>query len=159
MVQTADPEALLQRAVDLSQQAVDAGGRPFGALVVLDGRTVGEGRNRVAPANDPTAHAEIEALRAAGRSLGRPVLEGAVLYASSEPCPMCLAACYWAGVTRVVHAATTDDVAACGLADRRLYRELALPKESRALPAEQVPGSVREEAVVVLRRWARSADG
>ncbi len=106
----------LRMAVDLSRGYLDDGRRwPFGAVLVAGGRIVAQGVNQVVELRDPTAHAEVMALRAAGHVLGEHQFEGAILYSSSEPCPMCLAACYWARLGRVVFAATTNDVAACGL--------------------------------------------
>jgi guanine deaminase len=103
---------------------------------------------------DPTAHAEVMALRAAGRALGGHQFEGATLYSSSEPCPMCLAACYWASLDRVVFAATTYDVAACGIQDLAVYDELRLPAGSRALTEVAEGENLRQSARAVLRDWA-----
>jgi tRNA(Arg) A34 adenosine deaminase TadA len=97
----AGAEAFMRRAIELRQAAVDAGDQPFGAVVVKDGRIVGEGPSRVVTAGDPTAHAEMEAIRDAARRLGRGNVAGAFLFASSRPCPMCAAAAYWAGLSRV----------------------------------------------------------
>src|ERR1035438_8649643 len=95
----------LQRAIDVSRRALeDEGKTPFGALVVVDGKVVGEGTSQVVELSDPTAHAECMALREAGTTLGRLLLDAGVMYASSEPCPMCLIACYWARIPRVVYA-------------------------------------------------------
>jgi tRNA(Arg) A34 adenosine deaminase TadA len=106
----------LQRAIDISRRALDDEGKtPFGALVVVDDKVVGEGTSRVVELSDPSAHAEIMALRDAGTTLGRHLLEDAVMYASSEPCPMCLIACYWARLPRVVYGATSHDVATYGV--------------------------------------------
>jgi guanine deaminase len=129
------PEAaLLARAIALGVANVAAGGGPFGAVIVQDGRIVAEGANRVTASCDPTAHAEIVAIREAGRALGRFSLEGLTLYASCEPCPMCLAACYWARLDRVVFAADRFDAQEAGFDDAHIYAELAKPAEARALP-------------------------
>lgn len=136
-------EMFLQRAIDLATESVAQQGGPFGAVVALDGRIVGEGSNRVVEKNDPTAHAEIEALRAAGASLGRFHLTGCVLYASSEPCPMCLAAANWARVDRIVFANPRAVAAAAGFCDDDLFAQLALPPSERNLPSTRIalPGA------------------
>jgi tRNA(Arg) A34 adenosine deaminase TadA len=144
----------LRRAVELSLLAPPGGGDlPFGAVVTVGGQVVGEARNEVASRCDPTAHAEVLALRAATVQLGRSGLTDAVLYASSEPCPMCLSACYWAGVERVIHAAAIEDAADCGFEDAAYYRQLALPKPQRELRIDAADEQLRAEAVSVLRRW------
>ena len=124
----------LQRAIEISRHALeDEGKTPFGALVVVNGEIAGEGTSSVVELLDPTAHAEVMALRHAGIKLQRHLIEDGVMYASSEPCPMCLAACYWARIPRLVFAATSHDVAANGFEDLQLYREFAEPRESRGL--------------------------
>jgi tRNA(Arg) A34 adenosine deaminase TadA len=144
----------LRRAVELSRiPAPGAGDRPFGAVVGLGDDVLGEAHNEVASRCDPTAHAEILALRAAGGRLHSPALDGAVLYSSSEPCPMCLTACYWARIARVVYAATVGDTDDFGFNDAVYYRELARPAHRRALHAEPADGELRTEALTVLRRW------
>jgi tRNA(Arg) A34 adenosine deaminase TadA len=149
--------ALLSRAVELSRVPEPGGGDlPFGAVVALGERVLGEAHNEVAGHCDPTAHAEILALRAAAARLGRPDLSGAVLYCSSEPCPMCLAACYWARIERVVHAAAVRDAAECGFEDSAFYREVALPKQERTLRIDAGDEQARAEAVAALRRWSRN---
>ncbi len=105
----------LQRAIHVSRRALEDDGKtPFGALVVIGGQVVGEGTSRVVELHDPTAHAEVMALRAAGEALGTHLFETGVMYCSSEPCPMCLVACYWARLPRLVFAATSYDVATSG---------------------------------------------
>ncbi len=129
------PEAaLLERAIALGVANVAQGGGPFGAVVAQGERVVAEGVNRVTASCDPTAHAEIVAIRAAGGALGRFSLEGLTLYASCEPCPMCLAACHWARLDRVVFAAARFDPRDAGFDDAHLYEELARPVAERALP-------------------------
>ena len=146
----------MRRAVELSREEMLAGeGGPFAALVVLDGEIVGEGWNRVTSHNDPTAHAEIVAIRAACERLGTFSLEGATVYSSCEPCPMCLAALYWARVSRVVYANTTEQAAAIGFDDGFLYTELALPGQQRTLPTEHLP---LEEAAAVFAEWEAKPD-
>ena len=129
------PEAaLLERAIALGVANVAQGGGPFGAVVAQGERVVAEGVNRVTASCDPTAHAEIVAIRAASGALGRFSLEGLTLYASCEPCPMCLAACHWARLDRVVFAADRFDARDAGFDDAHLYEELARPVAERALP-------------------------
>lgn len=149
-------EAHLRRALDLARDvAPDSGDLPFGAVVVLDGQVLGESGNHVGTHTDPTAHAEILALRAAARALGRPELPGAVLYSSAEPCPMCLAACYWARIDRVVYAAEAADSAAYGFEDEVFYREFRLAKRDRSLRVEPAGRPWRAEAVAVFEKWSR----
>ncbi len=131
---------------------------PFGAIVAVGGQIVGTGVNRVVELNDPTGHAEVMALRAAGSVLGRHLFEDAVLYSSSEPCPMCLAACYWACLPRVVFAATTNDVAECGLRDLAIYEQIRLPALRRSIQEDAGESDLRQDAISVLRDWA-SRDG
>jgi tRNA(Arg) A34 adenosine deaminase TadA len=149
----------LQRAVDISRHALeDSGNTPFGALVVVDGAIVGEGTSSVVKLNDPTAHAEVMALRATGEVLGRHLFEDGVMYASSEPCPMCLVACYWARIPRLVYGASSHDVATHGFEDLQLYRELTLPHDHRALQEMSAEGAVKDDAISVLKAWANSLD-
>ena len=152
----------LDLAIENSRRSLAPGStaKPFGAVVVVGGEVVGDGVNSVVAANDPTAHAEVMALREAGRRLGRYSMGDAVLYSSSEPCPMCLVACYWAGIPRVVYGATSRDAAANGHEDLRFYRELALPNaERRMLDEVAVEGTPRSEAVDILARWAAARPG
>ncbi len=113
-------------------------GGPFGALLVKDGAVWGRGANRVTATHDPTAHAEIVAIRGACAKAGSHHLPGAVLYSSCEPCPMCFAAACWAGVSAVYFAATRQDAAAAGFQDAGLYEQLALPPEARAVPCRRL---------------------
>jgi tRNA(Arg) A34 adenosine deaminase TadA len=124
----------LAEALELATRSARASGGPFGALVVQGGAVLGRGTNRVTELHDPTAHAEVSAIRAACQELGNHSLAGAVLYTSCEPCPMCLAAAWWARIERIVHCATRADAAEAGFDDELLYRELALPLEARRLP-------------------------
>lgn len=127
------------RAVGLARRNVEAGlGGPFGAVVVRDGKVLGEGGNRVVASSDPTAHAEVVAIRAACGALGTPHLEGATLYTSCEPCPMCLGAAYWAQVSRIVYALDRVDAEEMGFADRWIYDEYLLPLERRRIPVCRV---------------------
>lgn len=129
------PEQLMRRCIGLSRSGMEAGrGGPFGAVVVARGEIVAEGCNQVTSTCDPTAHAEIVAIRAACAALGRFDLRGCELYTSCEPCPMCLAAIYWARLDRVYYANTRADAAHIGFDDADIYREVALPVDARRLP-------------------------
>lgn len=148
--------AFLREAIRLSVVGMERNeGGPFGAVVVRDGAIVGRGWNRVTSTNDPTAHAEIVALREACANLRTYALAGCEIYASCEPCPMCLAAIYWSRIDRAYYAATRDDAAAAGFDDRDIYREIARPLAERALPMEQ---ALRDEACVALRAWTKKTD-
>jgi guanine deaminase len=147
----------LARAIEISRRALeDEGKTPFGALVVVDDKVVGEGTSQVVELRDPTAHAEVMALRAAGTALGRHIIEDGVVYSSSEPCPMCLIACYWARVPRVVYAATSHDVATYGFEDLQFYRELTRPGGERSVEEVAAGGELREAAVDGLRAWTQT---
>lgn len=144
-------EHFMRRAIELSRTCfTDGRGGPFAAVVVLDGRIVGEGTNRVTSTSDPTAHAEVVAIREACRTLGTHSLAGATIYASCEPCPMCLAAIYWAHIDRVFYANSTADAAAIGFDDAAIYREIALDPAARAKPHERLLG---QEARKVFEEW------
>lgn len=144
--------SLLLRAIEIGRDGMLARrGGPFGALIArADGSIVGEGCNRVTSTNDPTAHAEITAIRAACAALDTFVLAGHVLYTSCEPCPMCLAAAYWARLDRIVFAASRTDAAAGGFDDESIYRELALPIDARSLPISQ---AAAVDGAELFREW------
>jgi guanine deaminase len=133
-----DDAGFLQQAIDLAVANVGNGGGPFGALVVREDRVVAEGGNRVTADLDPTAHAEIEAIRRACRMLGTFSLERCILYTSCEPCPMCLAAAHWARLERIVFAADRHDAAAADFDDAVLYDELSLPLDRRRTPIRRL---------------------
>jgi guanine deaminase len=150
-----EDQRFLARAIELSRHALeDEGKTPFGAIVVIGGEIVSEGTSSVVELADPTAHAEVMALRNAGKRLGRHLLEDGIMYASSEPCPMCLVACYWARIPRLVFGATSHDVAENGFEDLQLYRELTYPADRRFLHEEVADGHLREQATEVLRLWS-----
>lgn len=150
----------LTRAIELSRQALTNQHKtPFGALVVIGGRITGEGTSSVVELLDPSAHAEIMALRAAAQAAGSHLLPGAVLYCSSQPCPMCLTAGYWASVARIVYAATSTEVAGCGFEDLQLYQQLAKPAGQRSLPETSADDPLRAAAAGVLRQWADNFPG
>jgi tRNA(Arg) A34 adenosine deaminase TadA len=149
-------ETFLRRAIELSRgNAVSAEGGPFGAVVVRDGEIVGEGVNRVTTDHDPTAHAEMVAIREACARLGTHDLSGAVVYTSCEPCPMCLTAILWARIDRMVYANTRADAAEIGFDDAWFYEQVALPIGERALPAVNL---LRDEARAVFRQWYENPD-
>ena len=147
----------LRLAIDLSRQALtDQGKTPFGAILVRAEEVIGEGTSSVIELLDPSAHAEVMALRAGARKVQQHLLPDSVLYSSSEPCPMCLTACYWARVSRVVFGATSYDVATYGFEDFQLYRQLASPSDQRSLPEISADASLRSLAADVLRNWAEN---
>lgn len=147
----ADPR-FLKLAIELAAQKSRSGRNgPFGALVVKGGRVIGRGWNRVVENADPTAHAEVVAIRQACRRLRTHILAGCTLYASCEPCPLCLATIYWARIDRVVFAAARTDAAAAGFDDARIYREVAKPPGKREIPFKQI---LRQDGLKVLRKWA-----
>lgn len=125
----------MHEALELARQGVEQGlGGPFGAVVVRDGRVIARGQNRVTSSHDPTAHAEVVALREACRALERVHLEDCQVYTSCEPCPMCLSALYWAHVERIVFCADRHDAARAGFDDELLYREIDAPLDARRIP-------------------------
>jgi tRNA(Arg) A34 adenosine deaminase TadA len=143
--------AFMHEAIALARRGVQAGhGGPFGALIVRGGQVVGRGWNRVIVDCDPTAHAEILAIREAGARLGDHRLLGCTLYSSCEPCPMCLAAAYWARLERVVFAAGAADAAALGFDDRHILDWMTQAREGGSLPMSQIQ---REQALEVFRLW------
>ena len=145
----------IRQAIDLAVDNVRRGGGPFAALIVRDGVVIATGVNQVTRTNDPTAHAEVVAIREACRVLGDFQLTGCDLYTSCEPCPMCLGAIYWARPTRVFFAATKDDAAQAGFDDALIYREIAVDPAARSLPMLRV---VDETASLPFRDWAEKTD-
>lgn len=141
----------LRVSIDLAREhSTDGRNGPFGAVVVRNGEVVGRGWNRVVELSDPTAHAEILAIRDACRRLRTHDLSECVLYASCEPCPMCLSTVYWARIPRVVYAATSEDAAAAGFDDARIRTELCKAWPDRALEGSQ---DLREEALGIMESW------
>lgn len=146
----------MRRAIELSRKNMLSGqGGPFGAVIVKDGVIVGEGWNKVTSSNDPTAHAEVDAIRNACRSLANFDLKGATIYTSCEPCPMCLAAIYWARIEKVYYANTRTDAAAIDFDDEFLYSEVAKPLKDRSIPIQPL---LRDEAQSVFQEWSAKAD-
>lgn len=145
----------MRQAIALAVENVKNGGGPFGAVIVKDGRVVATGVNRVVPNNDPTAHAEVNAIRAACVKLGTFNLSGCVLYTSCEPCPMCLGAIYWAHIDKIYYGATQYDAAAVGFDDSFIYRELELKPAERNKPVENI---LHNEALAPFDAWRSKAD-
>lgn len=144
-------------AIELSRQSVERGGGPFGAVIVRGGEVIATGSNSVTLRNDPTAHAEVTAIREACEKQGDFKLEGAVLYSSCEPCPMCLSAMYWAGISKLFYANTRSDAAAVGFDDSFIYDQIPLAPEKRSVPT--LPMTImRPEAVKVFEMWAEKED-
>lgn len=148
-----NPE-FLRRAITLATENVASGrGGPFAALIVRDGRVVAEGVNTVTSTNDPTAHGEVTAMRAACKALNTFTLDGCELYTSCEPCPMCLAASYWARITAIYYGCSTADAARAGFGDANLYTEIRKESADRSLPAKQLLG---DEAWSSFAAWIAS---
>jgi tRNA(Arg) A34 adenosine deaminase TadA len=146
----------MSRAIELAIENVRSGrGGPFGAVVVKDGEIIAEGANSVTANNDPTAHAEVVAIRAACARLRAFELKGCDLYSSCEPCPMCLGAIYWARPRRVYFGSTAADATQAGFDDSFIYGEIARPFSGRRIPMEQMMG---EEALETFRAWERQAN-
>ena len=143
----------LALALELARENVRKGGGPFGAVIVRDGQVIAASANEVISIPDPTAHAEVQAIRKAAEALDSYDLSGTTLYTSCEPCPMCLGAIYWARISRVVFASDRFDAEKAGFRDAGLYRELAMPSVERSLPVEQlkIPMTGRE-----FEDWADS---
>ena len=148
---TNQDDFFLRQTFQLAREGMTTSqGGPFGSLVVRDGAIVGRGCNMVTSTNDPTAHAEVVAIRDACRNLGTFQLEGCTLYASCEPCPMCLGAIYWARPSRIVYGAFHSDAARAGFDDQFIYEELDKPRAERKIPMQQL---LREEANAVFGEW------
>ena len=145
----------MREAIALSSRNVDNGGGPFGAVIVKDGEVVATGVNRVTPNNDPTAHAEVCAIRAACSKLGTFDLSGCVIYTSCEPCPMCLGAIYWAHLDKIYYGNNREDAAKIGFDDDFIYREIELKPEMRSLPSEIL---MQKEAIKAFKMWTEKED-
>ncbi len=145
----------MRRAIALANASVERGGGPFGAVIVKDGEVIAEGSNSVTLNTDPTAHAEVTAIREACRKLGTFHLEDSTIYTSCEPCPMCLGAIYWAGIKRIYYGNTRKDAADIDFADDFIYEELARPLDERRLPIRSL---LRDEAQESFRRWTAKSD-
>lgn len=149
-------EKFMREAIRLSIEKMQAGeGGPFGCVIVKDGEIVGRGWNKVTSTNDPTAHAEVSAIRDACKNLGNFQLDGCIVYTSCEPCPMCLGALYWARPAKIYYGNTKNDAADIGFDDSFIYEELALPMDQRKLPVIPL---LRNEALAAFKAWAEKSD-
>jgi tRNA(Arg) A34 adenosine deaminase TadA len=140
----------MKRAIELSKKNIENGGGPFGAVVVKDGQIIGEGFNKVTANNDPTAHAEVEAIREACKNISNFDLAGAEIYTSCEPCPMCLSAIYWARLNKIYYANTKKDAAAIEFDDDFIYTEIPKALDERKISMEQM---MRPEALEIFKAW------
>ncbi len=146
----------MKAAVEEARSGVESGeGGPFGAVIVLDEKIVGRGHNTVIATKDPTAHAEINAIREASKTLGRFDLSDCTIYTTCEPCPMCYSALYWARIPIVYRGATQEDAAAIGFDDKKMYDDLAKAPENRKIPMEEVD---REACLEPFRLWEAKPD-
>ena len=153
---TEEDEYFMRRAISLAQDGIDSNaGGPFGAVVVKNGEIIGEGCNQVTSTNDPTAHAEVVAIRNACQKLHSFQLDDCVLYTSCEPCPMCLGAIYWARPARVFYAATREDAANIGFDDQFIYEEIEKAFEHRQM---KLVNLLRDEGLTVFNNWADKTD-
>lgn len=146
----------MQEAVTVALKGMQNNeGGPFGCVIVKDGKIIGKGNNKVTSTNDPTAHAEVTAIRDACKNLGSFQLEGCTIYTSCEPCPMCLGAIYWARPEKVYYGSTKTDAAYIGFDDDFIYEELKLPYADRSIPFEQLAPEV---AITPFQEWATKED-
>lgn len=152
---TAEDSRFMEMAIELSIENIDSGGGPFGAVIVRDGEVIATGANRVVPNADPTAHAEIMAIRNACAKLGTFQLTGCTIYSSCEPCPMCLSALYWAGVSRICYGCTKDDAKAIDFDDSFIYDQLELDYKDRSLKCKHF---MRAKALEAFRKWEDKED-
>ena len=153
---TTDDKYFMQRAIDISRKGMESNdGGPFGAVVVKDGKIIAEGNNRVTSSNDPTAHAEVVAIRNACTALDTFQLDGCIIYTSCEPCPMCLGAIYWARPDKMFYACTKEDAARIGFDDDFIYKEINLKIEDRTIPTVQI---MNAEANEVFKSWETKED-
>ena len=151
-----DHKHYMQEAVTAALKGMQNNeGGPFGCVIVKDGKIIGKGNNKVTSTNDPTAHAEVTAIRDACKNLGSFQLEGCTIYTSCEPCPMCLGAIYWAGPEKVYYGSTKTDAAHIGFDDDFIYEELKLPYADRSIPFEQLAPEV---AITPFQEWATKED-
>jgi len=145
-----DDKGFLRRALETAGSGINNGGGPFGAVITKDGKVIAVSNNRVVLDADPTAHAEILAIREAARLTGTHILDGCVLYSSCEPCPMCLGAIYWSGIKRVVYASGRHDAAAAGFDDEFIYNEISLDPSIRRISFIHLEDDMAGE---VFRKW------
>ncbi len=150
-----DHEEIMRLAIRMSIENIDRGGGPFAAVIVRGGEIIATGVNTVADDNDPTAHAEVNAIRSAAEKLQRFLLDDCTLYTSCEPCPMCLGAVYWAGLREIYYGNTREDASQYGFKDEHIYREVDRSPGQRQIPFRQVLGG---EAIEAFRRWDQKTD-
>lgn len=148
-------EELMRKAIELSNENIQNGGGPFGAVIAKDGEIIATGLNRVTACCDPTAHAEVSAIRSAASKLGTFDLSGYEIYSSCEPCPMCLGAIYWARLDKLYYGNTKTDAKNIGFDDSFIYDELELKPEKRKLPSEIL---LHEEAIKAFEAWEKKED-
>ena len=150
-----EKQEFMRQAIQLSLESVKHGGGPFGAVIVKEGKIIAEAANRVTLDNDPTAHAEVNAIRQAARSLGRFDLSGCDIYTSCEPCPMCLGAIYWAHLDHIYYGCNRRDAADAGFDDEFIYEELSLaPAERQKMMEVLLP----DESLAAFRMWKEKKD-
>lgn len=149
------PDELMRMAIRLAHENIENGGGPFGAVIARNGEVVATGVNRVTATHDPTAHAEINAIRHAGNALHTFDLSGCEIYSSCEPCPMCLSAIYWAHLDKLYYAADKDDAAKAGFDDAFIYEELTLKPSERRLHSQQLHDTEADE---VFELWMNKED-
>lgn len=153
---SAEDARFMQMAIDLSVENVDNGGGPFGAVIVSpEGEVIATGVNRVTANNDPTAHAEVSAIRAACQKVHDFKLHGCTVYSSCEPCPMCLSALYWAGVKRICFGNTKADAKTIDFDDQFIYDQIELSREARSIKCDHF---MRNQAIVAFNKWRDKAD-
>ncbi|MBQ2796297.1 MAG: nucleoside deaminase [Tidjanibacter sp.] len=145
----------MRMAIELSKESVANGGGPFGAVIVRDDQVIATGSNSVTLLNDPTAHAEVSAIRAACQAVGDFNLKGCVIYSSCEPCPMCLSAIYWAGIERIYYANNREDAAAIGFDDAFIYDQIPLAPTKRTIPSLPL---MRAEGLEAFKMWTAKED-
>ena len=148
----------MRQAIQLAVDNIKNGGGPFGAVIVKDGKVIATGVNRVTASNDPTAHAEVSAIRAACEALGTFSLQGCDIYASCEPCPMCLGAIYWARLDHLYYGANKHDAAAAGFDDQFIYEELEQPIPSRHLKTEILLSNEAQEPFSVWKQYDKRTE-
>ena len=152
---TMNSDQYMREAISMATENVANGGGPFGAIIVKDGKVIGRGVNRVTPNCDPTAHAEVNAIRDAARNIGDFDLSGSEIFTSCEPCPMCLGAIYWAHIGKIYYGNTKADAKDIDFDDSFIYDELALPYDRRKVPMEQL---LRDEAIRTFKAWSEKED-
>ena len=148
-------KSYVETAIKMAKENIEQGGGPFAAVIVKDGKIVGRGVNRVTANNDPTAHAEVQAIRDACRNLNTFILEGCTIYSSCEPCPMCLGAIYWAHLDALCYGAGREDAAEAGFDDSFIYKEIELPYSQRRVLTSI---TLEKEACTIFDLWKQKTD-